>query len=519
MKARKLVLCILLSVALTVTFIPVMSYADEDDPHPVSFANVVGIDLYDDEYEIELDHGWAFVNSIDFTYDSEDECFYVGENGSISFRVGADSGWEVAGVQYKIDNEEWNDAYTDGEGWYKVSLPVRDDDPYEVIIQASFIKDQYNLDAEYFGEPVSITICPDGENVDITPAADDYIIIHKNDGDVRCEFKFEYDEESGDGWYNLYDTDETDNNYIDDWYAEYVSPTQIEIRIIGYCLDNDDNRDYWGASVKLEDVEVYNEVEKIVFVPATTSVYSEDIKSINHDGEKILDLDKRSKHSAGGETWYSMFAVGDKITVYYDDNRTKTYVNKNYYDTEAGRWCDDFFCGDDWIYVYMWTEDDLVAGKNSVIVEYHGCTTTFNLTVETPESRAAEAARKAAAAEAAAAAQAEAARQGVYSGSMPAVKASKPKAAKKAITVKWKKLKKKQFKSGVSKIEVWVSTNTAFARGATIEKTVGKKKASIKIKGLQKGVTYYAKVRSIKYVNGQKVVGKWSGVKKVKVKK
>lgn len=118
-----------------------------------------------------------------------------------------------------------------------------------------------------------------------------------------------------------------------------------------------------------------------------------------------------------------------------------------------------------------------------------------------------------------AAARAEAARQGTYSGSMPAVKASKPKAAKKAITVKWKKLKKKQLKSGVSKIEIWVCTNTAFARGATIEKTVGKKKASIKIKGLQKGVTYYAKVRAIKYVNGQKIVGKWSGVKKVKVKK
>ena len=29
----------------------------------------------------------------------------------------------------------------------------------------------------------------------------------------------------------------------------------------------------------------------------------------------------------------------------------------------------------------------------------------------------------------------------------------------------------------------------------------------------------YAKVRAIKYVNGQKIVGKWSGVKKVKVKK
>ena len=208
-------------------------------------------------------------------------------------------------------------------------------------------------------------------------------------------------------------------------------------------------------------------------------------------------------------------------------------MNKNYSYTEEDSsgnvrefWDDAFFCGDEMIFPDLWNEKDLefegnalAAGKNTVTVGFYGFTTSFDITVETPESRAAEeAARKAREAQAAAAA-AEAARQGVYSASMPAAKASKPKAAKKSITVKWKKLKKKQLKSGVSNIEIWVSTNTAFARGATIEKTVGKKKASIKIKGLQKGVTYYAKVRTIKYVNGQKVVGKWSGTKKVKVKK
>lgn len=119
---------------------------------------------------------------------------------------------------------------------------------------------------------------------------------------------------------------------------------------------------------------------------------------------------------------------------------------------------------------------------------------------------------------ASAAAKAEADRNGIYSGSMPAVKSSKAKAAKKAITVKWKKLKKKQLKSGTTKIEVWVCTNKAFAKGATIEKFAGKKKASLKVKGLKKGTTYYAKVRAIKYVNGQKIVGKWSAVKKVKAK-
>ena len=116
------------------------------------------------------------------------------------------------------------------------------------------------------------------------------------------------------------------------------------------------------------------------------------------------------------------------------------------------------------------------------------------------------------------AAEAEAARQGTP-GSLPGVKASKPKAAKKAITVKWKKLNKKQLKKGVSNIEVWVCTDGAFRSGATIEKVTGKKKSSLKIKGLQKGVTYYVKVRAITYSGGTKIVGPWSSVKTVKVKK
>ena len=48
-------------------------------------------------------------------------------------------------------------------------------------------------------------------------------------------------------------------------------------------------------------------------------------------------------------------------------------------------------------------------------------------------------------------------------------------------------------------------------------KQVSKKKASVKVKGLGKK-TYFVKVRSIKYVGGVKMVGKWSKVKKVKTK-
>lgn len=125
---------------------------------------------------------------------------------------------------------------------------------------------------------------------------------------------------------------------------------------------------------------------------------------------------------------------------------------------------------------------------------------------------------EAAAAAAQAAAATEVARQGTYDPSLPKVKISKPAAAKKKFTAKWKKLSKKQLKKGVTNIEIWVCPNTGFGPNDTIIKTTGKKKASAKVKGLAKG-TYYVKVRAIKNVGGVKYVGSWSKVKKVKVKK
>ena len=134
---------------------------------------------------------------------------------------------------------------------------------------------------------------------------------------------------------------------------------------------------------------------------------------------------------------------------------------------------------------------------------------------EEKANEAAEAERQAAADAAAAA---EAARQGTPDGSLPKVKIAKPKAAKKTITVKWKKLSKKQLKTGTQKIEVWVCPNNGFGSADTVIKTTGKKKASLKVKGLAKG-TYYVKVRAIKNSGGTKLVGPWSKAKKVKVKK
>ena len=115
-------------------------------------------------------------------------------------------------------------------------------------------------------------------------------------------------------------------------------------------------------------------------------------------------------------------------------------------------------------------------------------------------------------------AEAEAARQGTLTAGLPKVKISKPAAAKKSVTVKWKKLDKKQLKKGVTNIEVWVCPNAGFGAGDTIIKMAGKKKASVKVKGLAKG-TYFVKVRAIRNVGGVKYYTAWSKVKKVKVKK
>ena len=117
------------------------------------------------------------------------------------------------------------------------------------------------------------------------------------------------------------------------------------------------------------------------------------------------------------------------------------------------------------------------------------------------------------------AAEAAAALNGTQIGGLPKVKISKPKAAKKAVTVKWKKLKKKQLKTGVTNIEVWIATDPQFTNLVGQPRIIGKKKSSLKIKGLQKGVTYYVKVRAIKNVGGVKYYSSWSGLKSVKVKK
>ena len=98
---------------------------------------------------------------------------------------------------------------------------------------------------------------------------------------------------------------------------------------------------------------------------------------------------------------------------------------------------------------------------------------------------------------------------------LPAVKISKPAAAKKAATVKWKKVSKSNQKK-IQGIEIQVATDPDFT---DIVKTSssGKKKTSKKIKGLTSKQTYYVRIRAYNNAADGKHVSVWK-TKKVKAK-
>ena len=95
---------------------------------------------------------------------------------------------------------------------------------------------------------------------------------------------------------------------------------------------------------------------------------------------------------------------------------------------------------------------------------------------------------------------------------LPAVKISKPKAAKKSAIIRWKKISKKNLKK-FKKIQIQYSTDKSFAANVK-SMTASAKKTSKKIKGLKSKKKYYIRIRAI---NGNHVSA-WSGVKSVKAK-
>ena len=77
---------------------------------------------------------------------------------------------------------------------------------------------------------------------------------------------------------------------------------------------------------------------------------------------------------------------------------------------------------------------------------------------------------------------------------LPTVKISKPKAGKKKMTVKWKKVSKKNQKK-ISGIQIQVATDPGFTNIVQTA-TAGKKKTSKAVKGLQPKTKYYVRIRA-----------------------
>lgn len=89
----------------------------------------------------------------------------------------------------------------------------------------------------------------------------------------------------------------------------------------------------------------------------------------------------------------------------------------------------------------------------------------------------------------------------------------KPKASKKAFTVKWSK------QTDVSGYQIQYSTNKKFRKKGTKIKTVKKPSAvKVTIKKLKAGKKYYVRIRTYKTVNGKDYYSGWSKAKTVKVK-
>lgn len=99
---------------------------------------------------------------------------------------------------------------------------------------------------------------------------------------------------------------------------------------------------------------------------------------------------------------------------------------------------------------------------------------------------------------------------------LPSVKIFKPKAAKKTITVRWKKVSTANQKK-ITGIQIQYSRDKYFRTGVKI-KTAKKNAVSKKIKGLKSKKTYWVRARTYRKDGNDFHVSKWSKEKKIKVK-
>ena len=102
-------------------------------------------------------------------------------------------------------------------------------------------------------------------------------------------------------------------------------------------------------------------------------------------------------------------------------------------------------------------------------------------------------------------------------GTKVSVAKTKVKKVKKKLTSKKAKIKLKKING--AKYQVKISTTKKFKKKKTVTKKVAKSTVTIKSKKIKNKKVIYVKARAYKVVNGKTYFGKWSKVKKIKIKK
>lgn len=286
---------------------------------------------------------------------------------------------------------------------------------------------KYFYDEEYEMDRCTLNFPEVGDKVIMTSGdhVDEYVCISEDDEDDEC-------------FVNVKDEDEFLEFYPEKYTAD-ASSGKINASVYAESIDHVNKKKVikYDKEITLP-VSFESNVKSIKFEPASISLYSEDIKEVE-DGHTVYSLYRRNKE--GG-----MFVAGDKLTVTYTNGTTRVFTGNSsgnliYRDSSGTYYADPDI-----------DHDSMNAGNNTVKLYYQGRVTSINVFMDTPQMRDERARAKAAAdakAKAAAAAKAkEAARQGTPDSKIAKVKMSKPAAAKKAVTAKWKKLTSKQIKKG-----------------------------------------------------------------------
>ena len=352
------------------------------------------------------------------------------------------------------------------------------------------------------------TLIIDYENGNNFPQEGDSIVVTYKGGAVTyiCSY---VDLEDGDFYFiNPDDEDDSLEIYWDrDWDVDANKGT------VKISLETPSEYDHTNKTVTQKfNIEmtvkaiVRTDVASIKYNPSTITLYSEDIKKKEADGSYSYSFENRGKYIDEDGDIRDTFALpGDTITVTYKNGNSVVYK----YNAKT-----DEFIADNEDTIWLYAEDPtLRPGDNTIKLWRDGMFATVKVFMDTPELRAQRANAEAAAKKAA-----DELKEwnGTVSNKVPAVKKAKFKASKKKVIVSWTKANKKNLKK-FDTVEIQVCNNKKFQKSNTKRVIVKKSKKKAEVKKLKKG-TYYVRVRNVKGSGPNKLVSKWSKVKKVKVK-